>query len=460
MEFVTVDLEPSRVEIPLNIFDESTAYAALFGVYSQLNSDSAFASGRTYSLCVTTGLTADELICHSKPDRLGQFYNNAISPENEVICGLNYLWINYYKKIEPGLWLRAYKNIHYINRVLMAVDTLPNISPGAKYQIEGEAKFLRAFHYFYLVNLFGDVPIVVQEDWRINQYLPRSPIDDVYALIINDLTTAAELLPHDYTEYNGQKTRANYYAAIALLARVYLYRKQWNNAEYLASTVINSNLYKLVEHDSVFLANSQEAIWQIRPPKGFTTELAKTFKRNPPIVSMTESLYQSFAANDQRRKNWIGRTLDMDDKPFIFCNKYKDNRTGRFHLDIEMSPLAEEKEYQMVIRLAEILLIRSEARCFTGDTKGSREDINKVRNRSGLPNTTAETPDELFQAIQEERRHELFTEWGHRWLDLKRWGIASEILSTKGTDWQATDVLFPLPEREIRITGFSQNPGY
>lgn len=105
----------------------------------------------------------------------------------------------------------------------------------------------------------------------------------------------------------------------------------------------------------------------------------------------------------------------------------------------------------MVLRLAEQYLIRAEARVKQGKLTGNgsaAEDINEIRNRAGLGDTPASTDEELMAAIEQERKVELFAEWGHRWLDLKRTGRASALLSSK-THWDDTDVLYPIPQQEI-----------
>ncbi|HEU4473178.1 MAG TPA: RagB/SusD family nutrient uptake outer membrane protein, partial [Flavisolibacter sp.] len=123
-------------------------------------------------------------------------------------------------------------------------------------------------------------------------------------------------------------------------------------------------------------------------------------------------------------------------------------------------PLA---EYLIVFRLAEQYLIRAEARMHKGDIQGSISDLNIIRSRAGLPSLPVTlTPVQLATAIEQERRVELFCEWGHRWQDLKRTGRAGAVLSTaKAPNWQSTDELYPIPAVEMQNNPFlTQNPGY
>jgi len=112
--------------------------------------------------------------------------------------------------------------------------------------------------------------------------------------------------------------------------------------------------------------------------------------------------------------------------------------------------------------LAEQYLIRAEARTNLGNINGAQEDLNIIRNRAGLDNTTASTPSELLIAILKERYVELFTEHGHRWFDLKRMGFADDILSPIKEHWQTTDILLPIPETELQMNSNlkPQNSGY
>jgi hypothetical protein len=115
--------------------------------------------------------------------------------------------------------------------------------------------------------------------------------------------------------------------------------------------------------------------------------------------------------------------------------------------------------------LAEQFLIRAEARAKQNNkligSNSAESDINVIRNRAGLLNTSAATQEELLSEIERERRVELFVEWGHRWLDLKRSGRASAVLSLIKPLWDDTDVLYPIPYSERLLNPkLTQNFGY
>ena len=106
-------------------------------------------------------------------------------------------------------------------------------------------------------------------------------------------------------------------------------------------------------------------------------------------------------------------------------------------------------------------LIRAEARAEQGNTAGAAADLNIVRQRAGLPPTTATDPAVLLAAILHERQIEFFAEWGHRWLDLKRTGAVTSVLSAEKSHWDVTDALYPIPANELTENPkLVQNPGY
>ncbi len=134
---------------------------------------------------------------------------------------------------------------------------------------------MRAFYYFYLVNLYGDAPLVLSTDYATNSLITKSSKEQIYQQIIFDLKEAQSLLSDKYIKGDGksvyengaeERVRPNKWAAIALLSRTYLYLQDWVNAEEQASLVLaNTTQYQLQSLDSVFLKNNGEAIWQLQP---------------------------------------------------------------------------------------------------------------------------------------------------------------------------------------------------
>jgi hypothetical protein len=284
-------------------------------------------------------------------------------------------------------------------------------------------------------------------------------VDTIYGRIIADLKDAATLLPVNYITDSGfenDRTRVNQAAANALLARVYLYRGQWSQAEQLATTLINDPRYRLETNlDNVFLSTSKEAIWQLQPLyKKEATAEGNLFLPNgsnyPPVYELGSSLMASWEAPDQRRVHWTNMTQVNNGTWVYYACKYKQVAYG-----------PNPPEYEMALRLAEQYLIRSEARLQQGNTIGATADLNVIRSRAGLSPTTAASSSDLQAAILHERQLELFSEWGHRWLDLKRTGQVDAVMSALRPGWKPMDALYPIPAREIQIDPkITQNPGY
>ena len=184
---------------------------------------------------------------------------------------------------------------------------------------------------------------------------------------------------------------------------------------------------------------------------GFNTLEGNTFILTgaPQNVSLAPSLLGSFEPGDERRTDWID-SITISAMSYYFAFKYK----------VQVS--SDLTEYSMVLRLAEQYLIRSEAEAELNDLSAAAIDLNMIRNRAALPNTSAVTQADFLTAIIHERQTELFSEWGHRWLDLKRNNLAGQILGPlKSPDWQAADTLYPIPKAEItNDPNLTQNPGY
>lgn len=435
---------PSTQIARLDVYeDDATARSTLNGIYSEMIFSSGFASGGVSSITALAGRSADDFINHSG-SQVAEFSNNEVSQNNS--------------HLRSNIWNEAYRYIYFANAALEGLEQSKAITPDVKQQLQGEALFVRAFCYFYLVNLFGDVPVLTGTDFKSNSVSHRSPPSVIYEQVISDLDAARNMLTSDYSFSENERTRPNQAAATALLARAYLYQANWVLAEEAATSVIENPLYHLeMDLNAVFLKNSSEAIWQLMPHMGTTnTREGAHFILTalPTEVSLSNVLVNSFEEGDLRRVHWVG-TFETAGDTYHYPFKYK----------IKSSTTI--SEYSMVLRLAEQYLIRAEARAQLDDLEGAISDLDKLRQRAELPRYQDTQPDmskqEVLTAIVTERRLELFSEWGHRWLDLKRTGKADEVLGPeKGTNWQPTDVLYPIPFSEIQNNRnlLPQNPGY
>jgi hypothetical protein len=418
--------------------DSATAHAAISGLYAELyNAINGNGAGSIFAYRITTlpARSADELT--PLQNTFDNFYTNSLVPTDPDVS---------------EMWSMPYTFIYYANSVIEGLDG-SSLSATLKQQLTAEAKFARAFCYFYLVNYFGKVPLITVTKVSETNMAPAAEVQDVYAQIVKDLTDARDGLAADYSWSGGDRTRVNASAASALLARVYLYLGKWSDAEAEASKVIaNTQLYTLLTDPSkVFLANSREAIWQFYSnANGFTYAARQLVATGVgvPSYELNEHLYHAFEPDDLRKKNWVD-SVNVLGTWYTYPAKYK-------------SVTPTNTEYETVLRLAEQYLIRAEARAQQEKTGDAQADLDAIRARAGLPPTTAGDKASLLPAIEHERQVELFCEWGHRWLDLKRTGRADAVLGTeKAAGWQSTDVLYPVPQAAINTnTNLHQNEGY
>jgi len=435
-KFVDIDPPAAQVISETVFTNDATATATITGIYSEMmNSSQQFTAGQT---TLFTGMCADELSFYTSGAN-DEFVNNQLSPLNQTIGS--------------SFWQRAYKYIYTANLCIEGLSKSTSLTATVKNNLLGEVKFIRAFSYFHLANLFGDVPLITSSDYRVNSNLPRASVADVYSLIIGDLKEAKNLLPATYI--SADRARPNKRAATALLARVYLYNQDWINAEAEATEIISSGSYSLPANlNQVFLKSSNETIWQLQPvnPTNNTWEgnaiLPATATATPTYL-ITSSLLSDFEAGDLRRNSWVGSRV-FQSQTVYYPAKYK-VQTG-----------SNQTEFYVVFRLAEQYLIRSEARARQNNITGSLADLNAIRNRSGLPNSTASDQSSLLSSIEHERRIELMVEWGNRWYDLKRTNRADAVLGLlKPATWQSADKLWPVPTAELNANpALVQNPGY
>lgn len=435
----TVAVDPPKTQLVAEtVFKtDGTAVAAQLAIYAQME-----AEGLPFYLPVAAGLSADELENFSPGTDYAELYANGLSSTN----GAAY-----------SLWSSFYKYIYEANAVLEGIKPASALSGIVRQQLEGEAKFVRAFCHFYLVNLYGDVPVLTSTDYRTNALEARRPAAEVYQSILKDLSDAKALLSAEYRSGTAgtttERTRPNKWAAAALLAKAYLYSSNWSAAEAEATAVLNeSSTYTLEPNvDSVFLKDSKEAIWQLLPVlPGYNSIEGGSFilTTTPSLVALSASLVANFDSADKRRVAWI-QSINVDNAEYDYAFKYK---------AYQNQPAI--TEYSIVLRLAEIYLLRAEARARQANLSGAMEDLGVVRNRAGLALAPLMDQTALVAAISEERKKELFTEMGQRWLDLKHTG-QTPVLAAKGNGWRESAGLYPIPQAELNTNPhLTQNPGY
>lgn len=472
-KLVAID-EPNNTITTVKIFQsESQAKGALAGIYTRMiHGNDALLAGDAARNIFSAGLTT--FLCGMSGDEI----NNSVgvSDPTYYVYSANRLTIN-----ESGpsnlLWTTAYLAIYSANSIIEGVEasTSASLTPDIRTSLIAEAKFIRAFCYFYLTNYFGDVPLALTVDFNKTALMPRTPKQQVYQQIEKDLLAAETGLAATYST-GTERVRPNKWTATALLARVYLYLEEYDKAAAAATTVINNQEIYQLEPDinRVFLTDSKEAIWQLQQntstsslknatPEGLWFLPSRRYIDGA-RVSITNELLNAFEPGDKRREDWVDSTTNANTVPVrpmqFYPAKYK---TGSDNGQDN----APATEYYMVFRLAELYLVRAEAtaRGASGGHTAAINDLNRIRNRAGLPNIPASsTKDQVIAAVAQERRIELFAEWGHRWFDLRRTGKAEQVLSVMPAKqpWRGPgQLLYPIPVTEIQADPFLvQNPGY
>lgn len=438
--FTDVDLPSSQLTSTAVFMEKSTASAAMVDIYSKMR-DKGLLTGYSTGLTIQLGLYTDELTFYGNAAAVqANFYNNSLMQTDTSLL---------------ELWNSSYSQIYAANSVIEGVKASATLAKADKDQLLGEAIFVRGLIHFYMLNTFGPIPYVTSTDYKNNSTVSRVPENQVHQLIKDDLELAADLLPKAYV--GSDRTRPNKFAAKAVLARVCLYMELWQEAADAASAVLNqTDLYIWPQSlNALFQKQSQSTIWQFMPATaGANTYegISFIFQQGPPaLAAVSQDLFNAFTVGDLRKTQWL-KAVTNGSAIWHHPYKYKNqSSTGTTSL-----------EYSIVLRLAEQYLIRAEARAHEGDLIGAKEDLNKTRNLAGLGNTSALSAEEIIQAVYTERRLEFFSEFGHRFFDLKRNGKLNQALSPIKNQWNTSDRLFPIPESELLLNPnlLPQNEGY
>ena len=438
--------------------DSADAASGIAGIYATMASGGQTMQFGNGGVSIFCGSSSDELVqFNQESGAANDVYRNALNSTNGVTGGL--------------FWSSLYSVLYQINASIEGINASTGLSTSVKSQLTGEAKFLRAYIYFYMTNLFGDVPLILTSNYHVNTIARRTASVQVYKQIVSDLYDAQSTLLADYSISQGEKVRANKSAATALFARVYLYIGDWDRADSCASALINNNNFSLVDDlNGVFLKNSSEAIlqWKLNTsfqPYNATTEgdyLIPYDQTSPPQYYISNQLLASFDSGDMRKVLWLDSTI-YNGTVYYYPYKYKIGVT----LEV---PDSDPSEYYTLLRLGEQYLIRAEAEAHGagGGIGEAIADLNVIRSRAGLDDYAgAMDATSVLNAIYHERQIELFAEWGHRWLDLKRTGKVDSAMTVAtplkngGTIWNTSQKLYPIPYSDLQTDpNLTQNPGY
>jgi hypothetical protein len=444
---------------------------SIAALYLSMMSPSDFSFSFGY-VTIHGGLAADEL---SVIDPIVNFeyqqvYKNNILQENA--------------RSQAELWASAYKTIYIANSILdgEAMSVSSQLSPNKREELKAHAKFIRAFCLFYLTGFYEKIPLTKSSKYNQLITLSKSSQEEVYQSITLDLEDAIQ----HYKTANLIKSpsKGSAFAAEALLARVYLYRGNWDKAKLHAGNVIDNGGYTLdSDLRKTFTKNSTEAIfnlkkdpssqiskfndthflsplapfymilgddpmiWEMMLTKDMYDDVLMGYFSTAPQLEITQSLGSAFNSNDKRGKIWLNYNPTPTYAPYTGKKIYYADK----YPEANINP-----EAYNAIRLAELYLIRAEANANLDLVDLAKADLQIIRNRAGLTNTLSlADKNAALEAVANERRFELFAEWGHRFFDLKRTGKAIEVLSLnpdKGS-LDAKRLRFPIPSTEV-----SKNP--
>ena len=473
-----VDLDPEFTQDAENFFNTPADYQqALIGAYDPIqNSYLTFWLGEIAS---DNSIAGGESVNDSRSlHEIDNMQHNAVNPHLRDVLRVNYAGIT---------------------RVNYLFENRDNLDFDEKDRIFAEASFLRAYYYFELVRVFGDVPLVIDRRLGIEEVrqIQRTPAAEVYAQIEADLMTAAQTL--EWT--SAVKGRATRGAALSLLGRVYLYQDKFDEAATTLDQVINEGPYATIsyatadEYAAIFSVGEEgnsESVFEIQ----FSGEEGGSYscfvclegnlvvgfhgirQYNGPVYAdgnsyslPTQNLYDAFPAGDMRRD---GSILDIEafiaaqpnaaDITFAigggghtgyYNNKYLKRQN---ELGLPDNDLTSPVNYR-AIRYPDVLLMAAEAqnRRSGANEALAQQYLNEVRTRVGLPNIDL-TGAALTEAIWAERRLELSGE-GFRFFDLVRTGQAADAI--EGFVVGKHEV-FPIPQIEIDLSGgnWSQNENY
>ena len=422
-----LDVQPkASISDQQTIVDKASSETALNGAYD------SFRSYYSVNLQSIGYLSGDNIQWTGSQSQVQEFINHRVNAENPTVS---------------SVWTGIYSMLNRANHVLDKVPAVqdPSLSEAQRNKIIGEAYFLRAFAYFDLARIWGGAPIITKPTLtpQDNRGIARSSQEEVYAQALADLNAAEPLLAETTDRF-----RATRKTVWALKSRFYLYQKDYvKAAEYADKIIADAGNYQLVKPYNAFFANDARG----------TTESVFEIFYNINETNSHRGQWQPQEKGGTRQWAPNDAFVALANDPKVGGNRSalvaKDNQ-GRWYGNLYYRSPATDPTF--VIRIAELYLIRAEARAQTGNLNGALADLNAVRERAGIAKLTAANKAALLLAIENERRIEFALE-PDRWFDLVRTGRATQVLNI--TD--ESKLLLPVPAEQLLIDkALKQNPGY
>ena len=407
-------------------------------------------------------------------DKTRNQLSGSVTTQNEF----DQFYIDTQNSMIASFWKAAYKVINRTNTVLGRIDGIEiNAELANRYKLE--CKFIRALMYFNLVRVYGDVPLVLKEISISESYdILREPKENVYNQIIADLKEAQGLPVSYSTAEDGRATQG---AAKALLADVYMTLHKYAEAETILAEIINSGRYSLLEntpgslnidgYKNVFSPvnhNSKEGIFEIQFLKGGYGEGSNYANNFAPENSGTNVVAVGGTGGNNIPEMDIYNAYEEGDlrRDFSMSLGYYDNRKNNEWVESRYVCKFMDVPYQNndasnnypVIRYADVILMYAEALNQNGKTAEACKYLNMTRRRGFGYQTTETSPVDLQTTdkaqfalmVEQERRVELAFE-NHRWFDLIRTGRAVEVMKSKGFSLNETNLICPIPQKQIDV---------
>jgi len=359
-----------------------------------------------------------------------------------------------------NIWKDAYVGIQRANIVLNRIGNIEYDSEEIRKNRIGEMKFIRALYYFNLVRIFGDVPLITKEIINPQDSFgqERTPVNEVYTQITEDLAEAIDLLP---IRNESNKMRVVKSAAQTLLGKVELTLQNYDQAKLYLEEVVSSGAHNLVGVNEVFSTSNElneEIIFAVQFSSGINSnsegsDAYRMFNPTGRVVGnltgtkghgvLKSDFYSLYQNNDQRKDVYVGAL----ESGVAYNNK----------IAVPTTVVGDAESDWVVLRYADVLLMLAEIENELGNQTNAINYLNQIRNRVGLGDYNGlEDKSSVFTEVDLQRRLELVWE-GHRWFDILRQNRASEVLGISDN----AKLLMPLPASQIAADpALQQNPGY
>ena len=437
-------LEPKPVDLlvdALVLNEANDVQPVRLGMYNALR-------GAAAPIIIAGDFTADYILFNGTFNDYSELANKRITAANGAV---------------ELLWQSLYRTIYVANFVLENLPKVTGVPEATRKQVLAEARFLRGFANFIGTYTYGDIPQVTTTGQAANRVVGRTAQATILTSVLADYEAALVDLPSvaaGSTNITTNATFLNKTSCQAAMARYYLYQKNWAKAEELTTKVISSGVYGLETNyvDIVTRDFTHESILEVGynlsdDPGTSSFGLNNLLVGRREVIPSNQLVISLVSTEAGTRSETIGfdvKNLRGSDNGWT-VRKY--------------GTASEDNNNIVLIRLAEMYLIRAEARAQLGrqtGTTGAVADLNVLRTRAKAPAIGVTAQADVLLAVERERVYELAFE-GHRWYDLVRTGRAQAVMSAFSPNWNSRYERWPIPQSEIQqnptLSG-QQNPGY